>query len=91
MDWQAEPGRVAVVVLLEASRHAGSGRVERTSEGAAALEVAQALIGADLAPNQTERAGLMTSVLDALADVEAFEARGGSPRALAAALEAAVA
>jgi len=91
VDWRAEPGSAGVVVLLEASRHAGPARVERTSEGAAALEVAQALIGADRVTTPGERANLMTSVLEALEDAVAFEARGNSPRALAVALEEALA
>ncbi len=79
------------MVLLDRARHHGRTALDRTSEGAAALRVAEALIGPGDAPGGGERGSLVLKVLEALADATAYEAGGSDPRGLARALERALA
>jgi hypothetical protein len=83
--WQAPPGRPRSVVLLERREHRGPARVERTSEGAAAVVVSQRLLGRR--GSADEQARLTVQVLDALRDVTAYRVSGGDPAAIAVALE----
>lgn len=84
-SWQAPPDRPRSVVLLESDAHRGPARVERTSEGAAAVLVSQRLLGRR--GSADEQARLTVQVLDALSDAAAYRASGGDPAAIAVALE----
>lgn len=89
-DWSAEAGRPDAVVVLDGSRHDAPVRVERMSEGEAAVRVSTALLsaGAGRGPAWSE---IMVRVLEALRDVVAWRAGGGPPAALARAVAAEVA
>lgn len=87
-DWRAEPGRADVVVLLDAVAHTRpKAELVQSSTGAAAIQVAESLIGTGQGAAENGRDVLMTSVLEALGEATAWEVRGGTPAALADALE----
>ena len=89
-QWQAPAGKPDVVVVLEPGHHGDAARVERMSEGEAALRVGRALMGTGTGSGPAwSRA--MVLVLEALKDVAAWRAAGGPPAALARALVQAVA
>ena len=83
--WQAPAGRPRAVLLLDAASRRGPGRLERSSDGQAAVYVTQKVLtaadGAGAGKDVTVR------LLDGLADVTAYRARGGDPAAVAEALE----
>lgn len=76
-----------MVVLLDSSRHAGAARLERISEGAAAVEVAQALLGSGRTDAGRARPEVAVRVLEALQGTAAWAASGTDPVAVAEALE----
>ncbi len=89
-SWQAAPGKPSAVLLLDAGRRRGPGRVERSSEGEAAVYVTQKVLGG--APGgAATRKDATVQILDGLVDVAAYRAAGDDPAAVAEALERAVA
>lgn len=82
------PDAVAdVVVLLDSTRHGGPARIQRISEGEAALEAARMLMGGGVTSPEQEQADLMAQVLEAMTDMRAYRAGGTPPSAVADALE----
>ena len=90
-SWQASPGRPGAVLLLDAGRRGGPGRVERTSEGEAAVYVTQKVLGGAPAFGAATRKDATVQILDGLVDVAAYRASGDDPAAVAEALEREVA
>lgn len=86
--WEAPVGAADVVVRLDPSRRGGVARLEPTSEGAAAVEVSQALLGYARTESGRARPELAVRVLEGLRTAVAFEAWGADPAALADAVEA---
>ena len=84
--WQAPDAPADVVVLLDRVRHHGPPHLQRTSEGAAAIETARMLIGGPEGHSEGDHTA-MEGVLDALSGLTAYRASGGPPAALAQALE----
>ncbi len=74
------------MILLDARARTGSPGVVRTSEGEAAVQVTQKVLGeaAGGAPRQED---LTVRLLDCRADVAAYRAVGGDPAAVAEAVE----
>jgi len=83
--WQAPAGRPRAVLLLDAASRQGPGRLERSSDGEAAVYVTQKVLTA--ADGAAARKDVTVRLLDGLADVTAYRARGGDPAAVAEALE----
>lgn len=88
-SWQAAPGRPSAVLLLDAGHRRGPGRVERSSEGEAAVYVTQKVLGG--AAGGAARKDATVQILDGLVDVAAYRAAGNDPAAVADALEREVA
>jgi len=86
-SWQAPEGTVDSVVLLDRAWHEGPARVERISEGGAAVRVARMLIGAGAGRSEQEQTEIMVRVLEAMRDVTAWRVAGADPAAVAGALE----
>jgi len=84
-EWANAPGRPDAVVLLDASTHGGDPRVERMSEGEAAVRVTTALLSAATGPGPAWST-FMERVLGALREVVAWRAGGSPSRALARAV-----
>ena len=85
--WQAPDAPADVVVRLDPAGHHGPPRLQRTSEGAAAVETTQLLIGGLAGRSQEERTATMGAVLEAMSGLTAYRACGGPPGALADVLE----
>lgn len=86
-SWQAPDGPADVVVLLDRRSHNGPARIERISEGEAALVAARMLMGGGTSGNEQEHAELMARVLESMMDMRAYRAAGSPPAGLADALE----
>ncbi len=86
-SWQAPDGPADIVVLLDRQARDGSPRVERISEGAAALAAARMLMGGGTAGNEKEHAHLMARVLEAMRDMRAWRAAGTPASGVADAIE----
>ncbi len=86
-SWQAPDGPADVVVLLDRRAHNGPARIERISEGEAALVAARMLMGGGTSGNEQEHAELMARVLESMTEMRAYRAAGSPPALLADALE----
>lgn len=85
--WQAPDAPADVVIRLDAAGHHGPAKLLRTSEGAAAIETTQLLIGGLEGSSQEDRTATMGAVLEAMSGLAAYRASGGPPEALADVLE----
>lgn len=85
--WEAEEGQPATVVFLEGSAHRPPTRLERMSDGEAALLVAESMLGVGTGSPIEERGPLTINLLESLASATAYRAGGDDPAALSVALE----
>lgn len=84
--WEALADRPWALVVLDAGSRDGPGRLERSSEGEAAVRLAQNVLGA--APTDEAAAGQVTvRLLESLREAVAYRALGSDPAAVARAVE----
>jgi hypothetical protein len=74
--------------MLDRAAREGPPRLERISEGAAALAATRMLMGGGTAGNEQEHAHLMARVLEAMREMRAYRAAGTPARGVADAIEA---
>jgi hypothetical protein len=87
-DWEAAPARPWAVVLLDRSTRNDRPGIVKSSEGEAAVFVAEKVLGGDGSRGTAVAGGEITvRLLESLADVTAFRALGGDPAFVAASLE----
>ncbi len=85
-EWLVPPGRVGVIVQLDASRHSGRAHLTPISAAHAAVALTQLLLGPEREALGS-RGDARLRLLEAVSDAAAWEAWGADPVALAAAIE----
>lgn len=85
--WEATPGRPWGLVLLDPGPHGGPAKLERSSEGAAAVRLVQSAMGATFGPGEQARGAASVRLLESLSESAAYQASGAGPSTLADLIE----